>query len=359
MNTSHNSYNSSRQSSTASVKGTLLTVMVSLPMLLPLSGCHNIEEWDNNPEGNFQALWTIVDEHYCFFQEKDIDWNEVRTRYAQRISNDMNSTQLFDACADMLDELQDGHVNLSSWFNTSYYSNWWSDYPQNFDERLVEQYYLNFDYRSMGSSKYAILNENIGYIRYPGFDSSIGEGNIDGILSYFSLCTGLIFDIRDNGGGALSNSEKWAKRFTTERVLAGYMINKTGPGHNDVSEPFEYYFDPVTEDHLVWTKPVVVLTNRSTYSAANNFVSVVQYFPNVKIVGARTGGGSGIPITMEIPCGWSVRMSSVSVLDAKKQTTEFGIDPSPGCEVDLDPELALQGVDTMIERAIEVLNSNW
>lgn len=328
-------------------------------LAISMSACHSIEEWDNNPEGNFQALWTVVDEHYCFFKEKDVDWDEVRTRYAQRITNDMNSTQLFDACADMLAELKDGHVNLTSWFNTSYYRNWWSDYPQNFDERLVEQYYLNFDYRSIGASKYAILNDNIGYIRYPSFDSSIGDGNIDGILNYFSLCTGLIFDIRDNGGGELTNSEKWAMRFTTDRILAGYMINKTGPGHDDLSEPFEYYFDPVTDQHLVWTKPVVVLTNRSTFSAANNFVSVVQYFPNVKIVGARTGGGSGIPITMEIPCGWGVRMSSVSVLDAKGNTTESGIDPSPGCEVDLDPDMALQGIDTMIERAIEILNSDW
>lgn len=105
----------------------------------------------------------------------------------------------------------------------------------------------------------------------------------------------------------------------------------------------------------MWTKPVAVLTNRSTFSAANNFVSVMQYLPQVKIVGARTGGGSGMPFSSELPCGWSVRFSACSVLDAKGKTTEFGIDPSPGCEIDLDPVQALDGKDTMLEFAIDLL----
>lgn len=328
-------------------------------MMILCSACHTVEEWENDAQGNFDALWTVVDQHYCFFKEKNVDWAEVKSRYGQRIYQGMSSRMLFEVCSDMLAELRDGHVNLSSWFATSYYTNWWSDYPQNYDERLVEQYYLGFDCRHLGAVQYGMLNENIGYISYPTFEMGLGDSNLDAMLNYFSLCKGIIIDVRDNGGGALTNAEDLACRFTDERFLAGYMINKTGPGHDDLSKPFEYYFTPAAAPHLLWTKPVVVLTNRSTFSAANNFVSLVKYFPNVKICGARTGGGSGIPLTMEMPCGWSVRMSSVSVLDAQRQTTEFGIDPTPGCEVDLDPVMALQGVDTMIEKAIALLNEDW
>ena len=321
------------------------------------ASCHKIEEWDNNAEGNFEALWTIVDEHYCFFNEKDIDWNQIHDTYKKRVYNGMSSQMLFQVCSEMLNELRDGHVNLSSTSTTSYYTNWWSDYPQNYDSRLVTQYYLGFDHRQLGSISYGILNENIGYINYPSFESGLGQGNIDAILAYFSLCTGIIIDIRDNGGGVLLYSEDLARRFIKERTLVGYIVNKSGPGHNDFTEPYAYYYDPVDATHLSWSKPVVVLTNRSSFSAANNFASIMQFLPNAKIVGARTGGGSGMPITLEIPCGWQVRFSSVSILDAKKQTTEFGVSPSPGCEVDLDPILALEGKDTMIEKAIEVLNT--
>lgn len=320
-----------------------------------LAGCHPIEEWDNDAQGNFDALWTIVDEHYCFFQEKDIDWNQIYDKYHQRVYQGMNSTMLFNVCADMLDELRDGHVNLSSWFNTSYYSKWWTDYPQNYDSRLVEQYYLNFGSKHLGGVEYAILQQNVGYIRYPSFTYSLGESNLDAILNEFTLCKGIIIDIRDNGGGNLTYAEDLIRRFLTEHTLVGYMVNKTGPGHNDFSEPYAYYYDPIGSDHLSWIKPVVVLTNRSTFSAANNFVSIVQFLPNVKICGARTGGGSGMPINMELPNGWNVRLSTVSVLDAQGKTTEFGIEPSPGCAIDLDPELALQGIDTMLEKAISII----
>lgn len=47
-----------------------LDVILPLLLALLLSACHKIEEWDDNPRGNFEALWTIMDEHYCFFAEK-------------------------------------------------------------------------------------------------------------------------------------------------------------------------------------------------------------------------------------------------------------------------------------------------
>ncbi|WP_438589417.1 hypothetical protein [Duncaniella dubosii] len=38
-----------------------------------------------------------------------------------------------------------------------------------------------------------------------------------------------------------------------------------------------------------------MLANRSTFSAANNFVSVMKLLPGVRVVGATTGGGSACP----------------------------------------------------------------
>ncbi len=338
------------------MKGTRFLAHMLLPvMTLLLSACHDIPEYVNDPQGNFDALWTIIDEHYCFFNEKDIDWDGIYREFSPRISPAMTGEELFNVCADMLDCLRDGHTNLASAFNVSYYNRWWSDYPQNYDNRLVEQYYFNFNMRSAAGLKYGILTENIGYIRYASFASAIGDGNLDVVLAYLSTCDGLIIDIRDNGGGGMDNVETFVRRFITERTLAGYMIHKTGPGHNDFSEPFAYYFDPAEIGRFMWEKPVVVLTNRSTFSAANNFVSIMKFLPMVKIVGARTGGGSGMPFSSELPCGWSVRFSACSVLDPAGNTTEFGIDPSEGCAVDLDPDEALKGHDTMLDFSINLL----
>ena len=202
---------------------------------------------------------------------------------------------------------------------------------------------------------YAILPQNVGYIRYSSFNSMVGESNLDQILLHLNVCDGLIIDVRDNGGGSMTNVETIVRRFITERTLAGYISHKTGPGHDDFSKPYAYYYDPAEAGRIMWGKPVVVLASRGTFSAANNFVSIMQYRPNTVIAGSTTGGGSGMPFNSELPNGWGIRFSACSVLDAKGNTTEQGIEPTQGCAVDLDPAQALDGHDTILDFAISYL----
>ena len=324
--------------------------------IIALTSCHEVEEWENNPQGNFEALWTILDEHYCFFEEKGVDWDSIYSVYSPRIVDKMTRYELFKVCSEMLIELRDGHTNLIAPFNVSYYHQWWSNYPQNYDARLWKEYYLNFNYLQASGLVYGILPQNIGYINYSSFSNAIGNGNLDEVLAHLYACNGLIIDIRNNGGGNLTNVETLVARFITQRTLAGYICHKTGPGHSDFSEPYPFYYQPAEPGRVMWGKAVVVLTNRSTFSAANNFVSIMKYLPNVKIVGATTGGGSGMPLSSEMPNGWGVRFSACSILDPQGNVTEFGIAPSPGCEINLDPHAALQGHDTMIDFAINLLN---
>lgn len=332
-------------------------IVTTILFSLALYSCHDIEEFDNDPKGNFNALWTEIDHHYCFFKEKDVDWNEVYSRYSPKVTDGMSQEDLFNLCSEMINELRDGHTNLSAPFSTSYYRKWWSDYPQNYDARLIQQYYFNFNYRSIGAIDYGLLTDNIGYLHYSSFSSGIGEGNIDYILSYFKGAKALIMDVRDNGGGYLSNVEPFVNRFIDKRILAGYIIHKTGPGHDDFDKPFAYYIDPVSNGHISWAKPVVVLTNRSTFSAANNFVSIMKFIPNVTIIGSTTGGGSGMPYSSELPNGWGIRFSACSILDQSGKTTEFGVEPTEGFAVDMDMNDVANGHDTILDRAIAHINS--
>lgn len=333
-----------------------ITSLISA-IFMGLTSCHKIEERADDPRGNFEALWSILDEHYCFFKEKGVDWDQVHDKYARRIGSEMTREELFIVCADMLDELRDGHVNLSAPFNTSYYRKWWSDYPQNFNKRLIEESYFNFNYRQSSGMIYGLLENNIGYIYYENFSATVGEGNLDYALNFLAAARGLIIDIRDNGGGSLTNVETLVARFIDRPTLVGYISHKTGPGHDDFSEPYAITYNPAGPGRVRWAKPVVVLTNRSTFSAANNFASVMKLLPGVRIAGATTGGGSGMPYSSEIPCGWSVRFSACSMLDANGVSTEGGVTPTEGCAVDMDPQDALNGKDTILEKAMELLNN--
>ena len=324
-------------------------------LVAPLQSCFVDDDlhMSNDAQDNFEALWSIIDEHYCCFEYKEIDWDSIHTAYAPRVNNEMNALALFDLCSEMLDELQDGHVNLTSSFSTSHYWKWFQDYPVNYDERIIHENYLNFDFYQTNGITYKKLQENIGYMYYSSFSNGISQNSLDHILAHLAPCNGLIIDIRNNGGGTLTNVDVLVSRFITQRTLAGYICHKTGAGHNDFSEPYAYYYEP-PQGHILYNKPIVVLTNRHTYSAANNFVQVMRLLPQVTIIGDRTGGGSGMPFTYNLPNGWNIRLSSSPILDANGNDTEWGIDPD--IKIDMDTTAALNGHDTILDKAIEVLS---
>ncbi len=328
-----------------------LVTLLAPPFLV---SCVDNEERPNSPIGNFEALWHIIDEHYCFFDYKQheygLDWNAVYSKYQMRVSDQMNESQLFEVLTDMLSELRDGHVNLSTSMDYGRYWTWHEGYPKNYSDTL-ERHYLGTDYKISAGISYRVFDDNIGYIRCESFNSPIGEGNLDDVLTYLALCRGLIIDIRNNGGGDLTTAERLAGRFVNEKTLVGYMQHKAGSAHNDFSSLEAQYLAP--SSNIRWHKPICVLTNRSVYSAANAFAVWMHTLPNVKIVGDHTGGGSGLPMSSSLPNGWSVRFSACPMYNAQKQHTEFGIDPD--VKVSLTDESTAQNVDLIIETARKIL----
>lgn len=331
-----------------------------LTMLLP--GCADLPDYasadSDDMLANFDALADIVDSRYCFFAEKDVDWNAVTKEYRGKITNETTKAELFFIMADMLDTLKDGHVNLSSSFNTSYYKKWWSDYPQDFNDRTLQEYYLRFGGLQTSGMQYVIfMPDSVGYIRYSSFSSPVSETGLDYILATLQKCRGIIIDVRDNGGGELTNVPALVARFTERKFTGGYICHKTGPGHSDFSRPYPVNYSPCGDGHVSYHGPVAVLTNRSTFSAANDFVAVMKQLPQVKIVGARTGGGGGLPFSYELPNGWGVRFSASPITDAQGRSIEDGIDPSEGCALH-SPETELaQGRDAILDFAIRMLGT--
>ena len=332
----------------------ILIGIIGLIGPLFLTSCVNQDEFDNTPQGNFEALWKIIDEHYCFFDYKQheygLDWQKVHDKYQQQINGSMTNSQLFEVLGNMLGELRDGHVNLSASHDLARYWQWYESYPANYSDSLQRRY-MGTDYKIASGIDYKILDDNIGYIRYESFTEGIGSGNLTEALNYMLLCRGLIIDIRSNGGGNLTNAEILASRFTNESTLVGYIQHKTGTGHSDFSGMEPRYLEPAA--NLRWQKPVCVLTNRHVFSAANEFTLYMKALPNVKIVGDQTGGGAGLPFSSSLPNGWMVRFSAVPMYDAQRQSTEFGI--APDYQVSMTEEDFKRGKDTIIEFARKLL----
>lgn len=329
---------------------------LTISLLGLMSGCITEDMPDNDTRGNFEACWRILDEHYCFFQEKHdeygLDWNEVYQRYSARVTDGMTNEQLFEVLAEMTKELRDGHVNLYANHDVSRYGAWFDDYPLNYYD-FMQRTYLgrSEEYKQTSSLQYRILPDNIGYVRCSTFSTMFGDGNLSEIIRQLAGCTGLIVDIRDNGGGQLTAAQKLASVFTNEKLTVGYMCHKTGRGHSDFSSPQAVEVEPFPG--LRWQKRVCILTNRHTYSAANSFTMYVKGLPGVTVVGDRTGGGAGMPFSSELPNGWFLRFSACPMYDRNMNCTETGIDPD--VKVDISDEDFHKGIDTIIETARAIL----
>lgn len=330
----------------------LLTYL--LPALL-LTGCVEEDQFSNSPMGNYDALWSIIDERYCFFeqarQQHGLDWDDVYHKYKPQVQAAESNAELFDIYGNMLRELKDGHVNLTSDYGTTYYWDWSLNHPLNFSDSL-QRNYLGNDFRLTNGIKYTTLPSNIGYMYVGSFESSLSSDNVSLMLLRLAESKGIIIDIRNNGGGMLTSAEELAAHFVSGKTHCGYIQHKTGKGHNDFSSPEKLYIEP---NGVIWKKPVVVLTNRAVYSSANHFVMLVKPLPQVVVIGDKTGGGSGLPLNSTLPNGWTVRFSACPILDIEGKHTEFGIAPHE--EVHITSADWNNGRDTIIERAIELINS--
>ena len=309
-----------------------------------LSSCSGIfmdEQKSNTAKNNFDLLWKIIDERYCFFEEKEVDWSRMYDKYWHELAsfgNDLDpaSPFLFDRMASMLDELRDGHVSLNDGCSTRSFSGWHVPYPENFNIGRIDSY-RNNDSRTRflnNETTFSVLPESIGYIRCPSFSDKFNRNDLDRAMERFEGCKGVIIDVRSNGGGLVSEAYLLASRFAREKTLVGYARYKTGKGHNDFSDYYARYVEP--DGTNPFHGKAVVIINRKVYSAANLFVSVMSNLPQVCIMGDNTGGGGGVAISAELYNGWTVNLSTNPMFDINKRSLEAGIEPDYPVALALD-----------------------
>lgn len=315
-------------------------------------------------ESVFETFWTLVDENYCFFEEKNIDWNELYNLNRNKINNETTSeSSLKVILEEMLNELKDGHVNLYSDVGRSRYD-YQEGYLSNFDWDLLYRKYMSnsINYQKDRTFRSAII-DSVLYLNIASFGQLSVDGKtdlnpitigvqFDELLGKSPGAKGLIIDVRNNSGGNLGNPDAILARLIKERALTYYFRPKSGPRHNDFAEATPYFVEPRAP---YFDKQVVLLTNRSSYSATNYFASAMKLIPkNVTLVGGVTGGGGGSPVFKDLPNGWLIRLSSVQLLSGDREQIEEGVEPD--IVVDMSEEDIEDDIDTILETALALFN---
>ena len=285
------------------------------------------------PDGNadraaiFERVWYEFDRHYSFFEFKGIDWDSLHDVYAGQAAQAASDQALAAVIDAMLDELRDIHVNLFTPFAQYRYTGYDSR-PVYFDQSVVRTNYVS-DRRVAPRQRlfYGHLASDVGYVWIPAFGSLGGYGeDIDSALAALSGVTALVIDVRSNSGGNSTNGQEIVSRFVSvPELVYGFVRYRSGPRHDDFTPRVPLAVRP---RGTPFPGRVVVLANRASYSATEDFVLAMSELAAVRVVGDSTGGGSGNPIVRELPNGWTFRLPQwVMFTNADQMFEERGLPP--------------------------------
>ncbi len=309
--------------------------------------CSQLDLERNNQSQLFDEFWTWVDHNYIYFEEKEVDWLEVKNQYESLISENTTDDELFEIFGNALRTLKDTHNRLQRPEGRSAGYDFRDGYEIHFELDLVKRNYVVDSLGADGNLYWAMLNDNVGYVnlsvfnRYRAFKSVFEEMKSREVNK-------LVIDMRSNGGGDSNNIPDLLGALVKEKTLLGAYIEKNGPDHNDTTHPIRVFANPDEDFHF--DIPIVVLINRGSYSATSYFSAMMKGLDNVTLMGQVTGGGGGGNLGYQLSNGWLVAVSVSDFIDKEGTSIEIGVQPDVMIEnnaIDIE-----NGIDEMLEMAI-------
>jgi carboxyl-terminal processing protease len=328
---------------------------------------------DRDPEKNFEALWETFYNRYPFFELRNVDWKKQYETYRPKVTKDTSDEELFDIFCQMLDPLNDGHVELEAkaigdrkkrFFTAEKKTR----FTREFTKPEVKQLFKTAE-KTLVANGFERPTETeawmLHYCRSPNFGymrilelEGVGKRKLsaalDRIAADFNDLHGFIIDIRDNPGGEDSIAIAIINRFCDRKRVAFHRKTKIGPGHDDFSPLKTWHLEP--QGDVQFTGPIVLLTNDSVFSGGEAFALAIRQLPHVTIIGDHTNGIFSYTLDKKLPNGWDYCLSYQVYFSADMVCYE-----GKGIPVDIElfnTKADLEtGIDPLITRALEVLKS--
>ncbi len=324
----------------------------------------------SEPEKNFECLWNAFDRNYGIFGPKKVDWRALYSVYRLKVTPRTTDDELFEIMSNMLGHLNDNHVRLTSQspsrvfiggiLNEIYKDNFGdiTKARQFMSQRPINNKYLQSKLEERMNNIFAFgwITDDIGYFHFNSFGNiSQSTAVIDEIINEFRNAKGIIVDVRRNFGGDDRVGKLIADRFADRKRLYMITYTRNGPNYDDFTPPKYWYVEP--DGPHQFTKPVVILINRFSISAAENFALAMRVLPHVTLVGDLTSGVFADVYSDVLPNGWSFRVPYKLFVDYAGFCWE-GIGVPPDLRIINTKEDVQRGKDSVLELAIALLDSS-
>ena len=197
-----------------------------------------------------------------------------------------------------------------------------------------------------------ILEGNIGYVMVYDFLGNAVEGFKQAVESFETAnVSGMIIDLRNNGGGLLDASVMMADMILPEGTVVS-MRDKTG------------YEENFKIDNEYYDVPMVVLINEYSASASEILAGAIRDYKAGTLVGAKSFGKGVVQSVLDFPDGSGLKVTTARYYTPSGECIhEVGI--APDVEVALDEDIVtLYGInnlphdqDAQLQKAIELIRN--
>lgn len=350
---------------------------------------------------NFEFLWHTINDYYAFFELRDIDWQGVYDEYRPQITSSTTNSEFFEMVDDIFSEFGDGHLALSdgedlesngsalNGFTLEVLRNG-IDEEESFSDAWYElkednNYVLTTllqegklqSYENSDAIQWGKVTDNIGYIRIDRLQNinftgeqedadnfleqlmSIGQDLADtdtvmqAALSDLDNSDALIIDLRFNGGGYDNISLKIASYFSDKTQTIG-----TKKIHNQSFESDIHQLNLAKSPIDAYTKPIYVITGRSTGSGGEVLSMAFKALPQVTLIGETTNGSVSDMLEHSLPNGWTLSLSHQVYTDSEGTNVEsIGVTPDVEMPVYASQDLMYHS-NTPIDYVLQTLNAS-
>lgn len=199
---------------------------------------------------------------------------------------------------------------------------------------------------------YEMLDGGVGYVAISNFRQGSADGAIAAVDALLEQgASALVFDVRDNPGGQVSEMVAILDRLLPEGDL---FIRTDKRGHEEIEK----------SDATCVELPMAVVVNSESYSAAEFFAAALRDYDWAKIAGEATAGKARSQVTFSLWDGSAVHISKYSYLTPSRTDLYEAGGLTPDAEAGLSEEELVQHQtgwlepedDPQVQAAVGLLN---